>query len=98
METPLTSIYAVGGTAIALIPGLLWRLSGQGFRMANSGEELLDLFEDRYCVPQERVLQKKGDAASLAGYLLASGGGGGRRIAEYNADRRLAAWRGRAGQ
>jgi hypothetical protein len=67
METPLTSIYGSAGAAVALIPGLLWRLSGQGFRMANSGEELLDLFEERYCVPQERVLQKRSDAASWAG-------------------------------
>ena len=56
METQLTSIYGAAGAAVALIPGLLWHLSGRGFRMANSGEELLDLFEERYCVPQERVL------------------------------------------
>ena len=74
MKTPLTSIYGSAGTAVALIPSLLWHLSGRGFRMANSGEELLDLFEERYCAPQERILQKKGDAASSAGYLIAAGG------------------------
>jgi|HubBroStandDraft_4_1064222.scaffolds.fasta_scaffold1016313_1 hypothetical protein len=54
MKTPLTSIYGSAGTAVALIPSLLWQLSGRGFRMANSGEELLDLFEERYRLPQER--------------------------------------------
>jgi hypothetical protein len=59
MKTPLTSIYGSAGAAVALIPSLLWHLSGGGLRMANSGEELLDLFEERYCAPQERVLQEK---------------------------------------
>ncbi len=68
METQLTSIHGAAGAAVALIPGLLWHLSGRGFRMANSGEELLDLFEERYCVPQERASSaKRGDAASSAG-------------------------------
>ena len=67
METPLTSIYGAAGAPVALIPGLLWHLSGRGFRMANSGEELLDLFEERYRMPQERVLQKGRDAAFSAG-------------------------------
>lgn len=35
--------------------------------MANSGEELLDLFEERYRLPQERVLQKGRDAAFSSG-------------------------------
>jgi hypothetical protein len=73
METPLTSIYAAGGAAVALIPDLLWHLSGPGFRMANSGEELLDLFEERYRLPQERVLQKGRDAAFSSGLSGCSG-------------------------
>jgi hypothetical protein len=67
MKTPLTSIYGSAGTAVALIPSLLWHLSGRGFRMANSGEELLDLFEERYHLPHERVLQKGRDAAFSSG-------------------------------
>ena len=67
MKTPLTSIYDSAGTAVALIPSLLWHLSGRGFRMANSGEELLDLFEERYRLPQERVLLKGPDAAFSSG-------------------------------
>ena len=74
METQLTSIYGAAGAAVALIPGLLWHLSGQGFRMANSGEELLDLFEERYCVPQERVLQKGVTRLPRRDYLIAAGG------------------------
>jgi hypothetical protein len=73
MKTPLTSIYGSAGTAVALIPSLLWHLSGRGFRMANSGEELLDLFEERYRLPQERVLQKGRDAAFSSGLSDCSG-------------------------
>jgi len=69
METPLTSIYGAAGAPVALIPGLLWHLSGRGFTMANSGEELLDLFEERYRLPQGRLLQKGRDTAFLFGFI-----------------------------
>jgi hypothetical protein len=72
MWSPLTSIC---GTAMALIPNLLWNLSARGFRMANSCEELLDLFEERYGMPQERDAREEstgledGDAVGCVGKL-----------------------------
>ena len=69
MKTPLTSIYGSAGTAVALLPSLLWHLSGRGFRMANSGEELLDLFEERYRLPQERVSAKRARCGFLVGSI-----------------------------
>jgi hypothetical protein len=78
MWSPLTSIC---GTAMALIPGLLWNLSARGFRMANSCEELLDLFEERYGMhgmPQERDAREEstgledGDAVGRVGKLRSS--------------------------
>jgi hypothetical protein len=77
MWSPLTSIC---GTAMALIPGLLWNLSARGFRMANSCEELLDLFEERYGVPQERDAREEsigvedGDAVGCVAKLRSSDG------------------------
>ena len=63
---------------MALIPGLLWNLSARGFRMANSCEELLDLFEERYGVPQKRDARgesigvEDGDAVGRVGKLRSS--------------------------
>src|SRR5262245_5943196 len=51
MKTAFTSIYG----ARAAIRDLLWRLAAQRFRMASTSEELLDLFEEGYAVPDERV-------------------------------------------
>lgn len=83
MWSPLTSIC---GTAMALIPSLLWNLSARGFRMANSCEELLDLFEERYGMhgmPQERDARGEsigvddGDAVGCVGKLRSSDGRAG---------------------
>ena len=78
MWSPLTSIC---GTAMALTPSLLWNLSARGFRMANTCEELLDLFEERYGMhgmPQERDARgesidvEDGDAVGCVGKLRSS--------------------------
>jgi hypothetical protein len=63
MQASSTSICSAACAAVALIPGLLRRLPAQGFRMANSSEELLDLFEERYGVQGEFTIRKAGDAA-----------------------------------
>lgn len=47
-----STICSAARAAVALIPDLLWRLPAQGLRMANSSEELLDLFEERYGVSE----------------------------------------------
>jgi hypothetical protein len=62
MQTPSTSICSAACAAVALIPDLLRRLPVQGFRMANSSEELLDLFEERYGVQREFTIREAGDA------------------------------------
>ena len=62
MQTPSTSICSAARAAVALIPGLLRYLPAQGFRMANSSEELLDLFEERCGVQAEFTIRKAGDA------------------------------------
>jgi hypothetical protein len=59
MQTPLNSIYGAAGSAVALIPGLLWHLSQRRIRMASTSEELLDLFEERYGEQQEPDVQQK---------------------------------------
>jgi hypothetical protein len=61
MQTPSTSICSAARAAVALIPGLLRCLPAQGFRMADSSEELLDLFEERYGVHAEFTIRKAGD-------------------------------------
>ena len=63
MQAPSTSICSAERAEVALIPGLLRHLPSQGFRMANSGEELLDFFEERYAVSQERTIANAGDAS-----------------------------------
>jgi len=62
MLTPSTSICSAARAAVALISGLLRRLPAHGFRMANSSEELLDLFEERDGVQRELSTRKAGDA------------------------------------
>jgi len=52
MQAPST-ICSAARAAVALIPDLLRRLPAQGLRMANSSEELLDLFEERYGVRKD---------------------------------------------
>jgi hypothetical protein len=61
MQAPSTSICSAARAAVALIPDLLRRLPVQGLRMANSSEELLDLFEEQYGVSQERTTGKTRD-------------------------------------
>ena len=61
MQAPSTSICSAARAAVALIPDLLRRLPAQGLRMANSSEELLDLFEERYGVTHECSIRKAGD-------------------------------------
>jgi hypothetical protein len=61
MLTPSTSICSAARAAVALIPGLLRRLPAEGFRMANSSEELLDFFEEQYGVPRECTTVKTRD-------------------------------------
>ena len=51
MNRPFSSIHG----AKAAIWDLLWHLSARRFRMASTSEELLDLFEKRYAVPDERL-------------------------------------------
>jgi hypothetical protein len=51
MKTRFTSIYG----ARAGVRDLLWHLSARRFRMASTSEELLDLFEEAYAVPDERL-------------------------------------------
>jgi len=63
MQTPSTSICSAASTAVALIPSLLRYLPVQGFRMAYSSEELLDLFEERYGVSQKRAAETVSDAS-----------------------------------
>jgi hypothetical protein len=58
MQTPSTSICSAASAAVALIPGLLQHLPVQRFRMANSSEELLDLFEEKYGVFQGQAQQR----------------------------------------
>jgi len=55
MLTPSTSICSAARAAVALIPGLLRHLPAEGFRMANSSEELLDFFEEQYGVPRQHT-------------------------------------------
>jgi hypothetical protein len=62
MQGPSTSICSAARAAVALIPDLLRRLPVQDLRMANSSEELLDLFEERYGVQGEFTICKAGDA------------------------------------
>ena len=62
MQAQSTSLYTAARAAVALIPNLLRCLPAEGFRMASSREELLDLFEKRYGIPQERTVRKAGDA------------------------------------
>lgn len=62
MQARSTSICSAARAAVALIPGLLRRLPARGFRMANSSEELLDLFEERYGVTQKATIGKANDA------------------------------------
>ena len=62
MQTQSTSLCSAARAAVALIPSLLRCLPAQGFRMASSSEELLDLFEERYGVLHERTIRKAGDA------------------------------------
>ena len=64
MQTPSTSICSAANAAVVLIPSLLRHLS---FRMANSSEELLDLFEERYGVSQGRAVETVSDAAASFG-------------------------------
>jgi hypothetical protein len=64
MQTPSISIGSAASAAVALIPSLLRHLPVQGFRMANSSEELLDLFEERYGVSQEGAVETVSDASS----------------------------------
>jgi hypothetical protein len=67
MQAPSTSICSAARAAVALIPGLLRHLPSQGFRMPNSCEELLDLFEERYGVTHELPIRKTGHAARHSG-------------------------------
>jgi len=67
MLTPSTSICSAARAAVALIPGLLRRLPAQGLRMANSSEELFDLFEERYGVARKFPIRKAADAPSYSG-------------------------------
>jgi hypothetical protein len=53
MQTPWTSINRAAVAVVALIAGLLWRLSTRRFRMASTCEELLDLFEETYSVRED---------------------------------------------
>ena len=62
MQAPSTSISSTARAAVALIPGLLRRFPAQGFRMASTSEELLDLFEERFGGAQERSVRKPGQA------------------------------------
>ena len=66
MLTPSTSICSAARAAVTL-PGLLRRLPAQGLRMANSSEELFDLFEERYGVARKFPIQKAADAPSYSG-------------------------------
>jgi hypothetical protein len=67
MQTPSISIGRAASAAVALIPCLLRHLSTREFRMANSSEELLDLFEERYGVSQARAVETASDASSSIG-------------------------------
>jgi hypothetical protein len=67
MKTQSTSICSAAHAAVALIPGLLRHLAAQGFRMANSSEELLDLFEEKYSMDQDRNKQTDGDESHHSG-------------------------------
>jgi hypothetical protein len=67
MQAPSISICSAASAAVALIPGVLRHLPVQRFRMANSSEELLDLFEEKYGVPQERTQQRVGDESYVSG-------------------------------
>ena len=62
MQAPSTSLTSAARAAVALIPGFLRRLPAQGLRMANSSEELLDFFEERYGVKHEFPIRKAEDA------------------------------------
>ena len=62
MQTQSTSLCSAARAAVALIPSLLRCLPAQGFRMASSSEELLDLFEERYGVQTEFTIRKADDA------------------------------------
>jgi len=55
MQTPSISIYGAAAAVLALPAALLWYLSAQRFRMASTGQELLDLFEDRQAMLEERA-------------------------------------------
>jgi hypothetical protein len=64
---PSISIGNAASAAMALIPSLLRHLSTREFRMANSSEELLDLFEEGYGVSQGRAVETVSDASSSFG-------------------------------
>jgi len=67
VQTPSTSICSAASAAVALILSLLRHLSVQGLRTANSSEELLDLFEEKYGMPQERADETINVASSSSG-------------------------------
>jgi len=55
MRTPSISIYGAAAAAVALLVALLWYLSARRFRMASTSQELLDLFEVRQAMLEERA-------------------------------------------
>jgi hypothetical protein len=63
-------MYGVAGSAMAFLPGWLWHLSGRRIRMANTSEELLDLFEERYGKQHESYVQAKRTIPPSAASLL----------------------------
>jgi hypothetical protein len=71
---PSISIGNAASAAVALIPSILRHLSTREFRMANSSEELLDLFEERYGVSQERADGTINVASSSFGSFFARAG------------------------
>jgi len=66
MQTPSTSFCSLARTAVALIPSLLSYLPDNGFRIANSSEELLDLFEERYAMRQRLTGRESMDASRFS--------------------------------
>jgi hypothetical protein len=55
MQTQSISTYAAIAAALALLAAILWYVLSRRFRMASTREELLDLLEGSYSVPEDQA-------------------------------------------